>query len=135
VKALSILQPYAWLIVHGYKDIENRSWSTPVRGRFLVHAGKKYDRHYHADMTWALRGDYNITLPAYESMPRGAIVGAVDLVDCVREHPSRWKDGGSWGFVLANAIALTQPVAWRGQLGFFEIPQMPSGDDEAQPPP
>ncbi|WP_229215634.1 ASCH domain-containing protein [Duganella sp. CY15W] len=40
MKALSIRQPWAWLIVNGYKDIENRSWSTNVRGKVLVHASK-----------------------------------------------------------------------------------------------
>lgn len=40
MKALSIRQPWAWLIVHGGKDIENRSWHTKFRGRFLVHAAK-----------------------------------------------------------------------------------------------
>ena len=38
--ALSIRQPWAWLIVHGWKDIENRTWRTRVRGRFLIHAAK-----------------------------------------------------------------------------------------------
>lgn len=37
MKALSILQPWAWLIVNGNKDIENRNWHTRFRGRFLVH--------------------------------------------------------------------------------------------------
>lgn len=38
MKALSIRQPWAWLILHGGKDIENRSWNTNFRGRFLIHA-------------------------------------------------------------------------------------------------
>ncbi len=37
---LSIRQPWAWLIVNGYKDIENRTWSTRFRGKVLIHAGK-----------------------------------------------------------------------------------------------
>ena len=41
MKALSIRQPWAWLIVNGYKDIENRTWSTDFRGRVYVHAGRK----------------------------------------------------------------------------------------------
>jgi hypothetical protein len=44
MKALSIQQPWAWLIVNGYKDIENRSWFTKGRGKFLLHAGKKLDK-------------------------------------------------------------------------------------------
>ena len=39
MKALSIKQPWAWLICAGYKDIENRDWSTKFRGRIYVHAG------------------------------------------------------------------------------------------------
>ncbi len=31
-RALSLKQPWAWLVVKGYKDIENRSWSTNHRG-------------------------------------------------------------------------------------------------------
>ena len=37
---LSIRQPWAWLIVNGYKDIENRTWSTRFRGKVLIHGMK-----------------------------------------------------------------------------------------------
>ena len=40
MKALSIRQPWAWLILHGGKDIENRDWATRFRGRVLIHASK-----------------------------------------------------------------------------------------------
>ena len=43
MKALSIRQPWAWLIVAGYKDVENRTWATDFRGRIYVHAGQRYD--------------------------------------------------------------------------------------------
>ena len=39
MKAISIKQPWASLIAHGIKDIENRSWRTNYRGRVLIHAG------------------------------------------------------------------------------------------------
>ena len=41
IAALSIRQPWAWLIVNGYKDIENRDWPTKFRGRMLVHAPRR----------------------------------------------------------------------------------------------
>ncbi|HTV55212.1 MAG TPA: ASCH domain-containing protein, partial [Terriglobia bacterium] len=44
MKALSIRQPWAWLIVNGFKPIENRSWNTNFRGRILIHASLKVDR-------------------------------------------------------------------------------------------
>lgn len=43
IPALSIRQPWAWLIVNNHKPVENRSWPTSFRGRFLVHAGKTRD--------------------------------------------------------------------------------------------
>lgn len=36
MKAITIRQPWASLIVHGIKDIENRSWQTNFRGRVLI---------------------------------------------------------------------------------------------------
>ncbi len=47
MKALSIQQPWAWLILHGGKDIENRSWKLPkamVGQRIYIHAGKRFDK-------------------------------------------------------------------------------------------
>ena len=38
LKVLVVRQPWAWLIVNGYKDIENRSWRTRYRGALLIHA-------------------------------------------------------------------------------------------------
>ena len=43
-KVLSIRQPWAWLILHGGKDVENRNWATKVRGRVLIHAGSTMTR-------------------------------------------------------------------------------------------
>lgn len=125
MKALSILQPWAWLIVHGHKNIENRRWSTRERGRILVHAGKSYSRFEHdvGVLTDLFEGPdlfTGIQFPRYEDMPRGCIVGSVEIVDCVLHHSSPWKDPHSWGFVLANA-APCEPRPYRGQLGFFEV--------------
>jgi hypothetical protein len=49
MKALSIRQPWAWLIVKGYKDIENRTWATKLRGRVFVHASKGMTRAEYED--------------------------------------------------------------------------------------
>ncbi len=40
LKAISIRQPWAWLIVNGYKDVENRIWVANLRGPVLIHAGQ-----------------------------------------------------------------------------------------------
>jgi ASCH domain len=44
MKALSVRQPWAWLIVQGFKGIENRTWQTSFRGTVLIHAGMRIDQ-------------------------------------------------------------------------------------------
>jgi hypothetical protein len=119
--ALSIRQPWAWLILHAGKDIENRDWPTKVRGRFLIHASKGMTRDEYENATdplWA-KGGRTIYLPPFEDLQRGGIVGEAELVDCVTASESPWFNG-AFGFVLRNA----QPLPfrpYRGQLGFFEV--------------
>lgn len=122
MKALSIRQPWAWLIVHGYKPIENRSWYTHYRGRFLVHAAKGMTRIEYNDVVDFLIAygllDAAKALPSFHALQRGGIVGAVDLVDCVTESPSPYFFG-KHGFVLENPEALDF-MPCKGALGFFE---------------
>jgi hypothetical protein len=53
VKALTVQQPWAWAIVHGGKDVENRSRNLAgsYRGPVAIHAGKREDEDgYYDDM-------------------------------------------------------------------------------------
>lgn len=119
--ALSIRQPWAWLILNAGKDIENRSWPTKVRGRVLIHAAKGMTRDEYEngnDPLWASAGP-TIELPPFEQLARGGIVGSVEIVDCVATSSSPWFCG-LFGFVLRDPKPL--PFApWRGQLGFFDV--------------
>jgi len=104
VKALSIKQPYPHHIFHDGKDVENRDWPTKGRGWFLIHAGvskSELDKDDAAEM----------------AMPRGGIVGAARIVDCVTDMDSMWFFG-KYGFVLRDAFPLPL-VPCRGMLGFF----------------
>jgi hypothetical protein len=118
-KALSIQQPWAWLIVNGYKDIENRDWSTSFRGPIAVHAGKTYDSD---GEHWVRREFPEIPLPSREQLATGAIVGTANVVGCVHSSPSRWFFG-KYGFCLSGARPCL-PFAMRGRLGFFDLPEV-----------
>ena len=124
MKTLSIQQPWAWAIVHGFKDIENRTWRTKYRGPLLIHAGKKEDTEsveYVVRMVAAQTND----LPALVIQDyirqghRGAVVGHARLSDCVSAHRSEWFEG-PWGFVLDDAMPL-QPHPYKGRLGLFDV--------------
>lgn len=117
MKTLSILQPWAWLIAQGHKDIENRKWSTPFRGPFLIHAGKGFDRYGYQEIRHSFP---NIEMPDLNDFERGGIVGYAEIINCVEESRSPWFNG-PYGF----AIRSSRPLAftpWRGQLGWFEVP-------------
>ena len=116
MKALSVRQPWAWLIANNYKDIENRKWWTDFRGEFLVHTGKTFDREgYH----W-VKSNTEIQMPEIDEFPKGGIVGMAELIDCVTHYNSRWFFG-PYGFVIKNAKPL-KFVPLRGRLQFFSVP-------------
>ena len=115
---ISVRQPWAWLIIHAGKDIENRNWSTKVRGRVLIHAAKGMTADEYAHVGDFLRGS-GVALPDYKDLQRGGVIGSVEIVDCVTESNSPWFFG-RYGFVLRDP----QPLPFypcRGQLGFFRI--------------
>ena len=118
IKALSIKQPWAHLIAQGYKDIENRTWSTSYRGWFYVHTGQEPDRERYERAAYILEKVHNEQLPPLEEMRTGGIVGMARLVDVRQFHTSPWHEG-PYGFVLEDAI----PVPFReckGPSKFFE---------------
>ena len=123
MKALSIRQPWAWLIVNGHKDIENRSWPTRFRGEFLVHASKGMTRAEYDDVDLILALDERlqyIRLPTFEQLERGGIVGKVTITGCITASRSPWFFG-KFGFELRDA----KPLAFaplKGALGFFDVP-------------
>jgi hypothetical protein len=114
MKALSIRQPWAWLIVKGYKDVENRSWPTYHRGPLLIHAARNCDLAGHH-----LARELGIEVPPPELLPTGGIVGQARLVNCVRKWDSPWFSG-PFGFVLAGATEVGF-MATRGYPGLFEV--------------
>ena len=123
--ALSVRQPWAWMILHGGKDVENRDWPTKVRGRVLIHAAKTMTKR-EWDHAWWFSHDTGAPLKAakadltYENIQLGGIIGSVEIYACVTEFHSHWFMG-KYGFLLSNPRPL--PFApWRGRLGFFDIP-------------
>jgi hypothetical protein len=127
VIALSIRQPWAWLILNAGKEIENRDWPTRFRGRFLIHASKgmTLDEYDNAVDTAILAGRKRpfkpgTILPAPKDLEKGGIVGSAELVDCVRHDDSPWFFG-TFGFLLRDPRPMPF-IPYKGQLGFFNVP-------------
>ena len=118
LKVIVVRQPWAWLIVHGYKDIENRSWKTPYRGRLLIQASANLPakRKLEEDCVFASRR--GAKLP--EKFETGGIVGMVQLVGFVTRSRNKWFHGPV-GWVLTKPKSLPF-IPLKGRLGLFDAP-------------
>jgi hypothetical protein len=124
--ALSIQQPWAWMILHAGKDIENRSWQTKIRGRMLIHAAKQMSRINYAEAkNFAMINvnfDLGMRVPDAYELSFGGIIGSVEITDCVTCSSSSWWMGPV-GFVLRNPRPLPF-LPYKGRLGFFNVPEI-----------
>ncbi len=127
-KALSVCQPFAALIVAGWKSIELRSWNTKMRGTFLIHAAKKVRT---ADVKrLGTMGD----APDGHSWVTGAIIGVAELYDVrhydsvkdvdkdAKAHCAGLGASAEYGFMLRGSKRFRTPVPCLGNLGFFDVP-------------
>lgn len=130
--ALSIRQPWAWLIACGFKDIENRDWRTSHRGPFLIHAAKTLDEEAHRLVMRGIHpvtGDNSLHGNHYALHYRhlagpdrmlGGVVGQAEIVDVVDQSDSPWFVG-RYGFVLRNAKPFQRFYPMRGKPGLFKV--------------
>ena len=120
MKALSLKQPWATLIVAGIKPIENRTWSSSYRGRLLIHASQNWDEE---GAKWIVAHFPELKGMIYHSNHlKGKIIGQVEMVDCVESYDSPWFFG-PYGFVFNKAYEFyrEQAIPYKGQLQIFEV--------------
>ena len=125
VSALSIRQPWAWFIVNGYKDIENRTWkpsAARIGQRFMVHASKR--RLTKADFEQFLETVRRFRIRRHpksiDTFTYGAIVGSAVISEVVRGSKSFRAARGHHHWVLTKANRCS-PKKQSGQLGFFRV--------------
>ena len=122
MKALTIKQPWASLIVNKYKRYEFRSWKTNYRGKILIHAGISTDKDAVKRFS-----EYNLDLI------NGAIIGEAELTNCIqvddtfeekvlKENPFVYKRGNysrKFAWKLENIIKYDKPIPVKGKLGLW----------------
>jgi hypothetical protein len=136
MKALSIWQPWASLIISGEKKIETRSWPAPysIRGQRIAIASTRTIRaeQRQAAAEDAFRLHYAATgLPAMEDLPMGCVLGTVVVEDCraidpefmqeldEQEDAFGWYGPGRFAWFLKDLDPLAVPVAVRGGQGLW----------------
>lgn len=127
MKALTICQPYAHLIVRGEKRVENRRWQTDYRGPLVIHAAKSQD--------WLRDSPIQLFNAIDKTLVYGAVVGIARLVAVLDsdeidrgdydqqypwlgEHP---YTGGPWCWVL-DRVKRIWPIPWNGAQRLWEFP-------------
>jgi hypothetical protein len=113
MKAITLWQPWASLVADQLKTIETRSWHTKYRGVLAIHAGLKMD----LDCKDACRRfGYDP-----KTIPRGAVLCTVMLVDCVqfpnpKAKPDEYGDftDGRFGWLLEKVNRFTTPFPAKG---------------------
>ena len=121
MKALSIKQPWAQLIIIGAKEVENRSRHTSFRGRFAVHVSLKRADYEDVDVE-AIPGDLRepMKLAWERNASAGRVIGTVELVDCIRDSNSIWAIDDYWHWVLRDPRPYSRPRPAKGRLGWWE---------------
>jgi len=122
MKALSIRQPWAWLIIKGEKPIENRSWVSNHRGPLLIHASQEFDK---AGYQWVRKNFPRLKMSTPAKFTLGALIGTVEMVGLIipgEDYRSAWFSG-PYGFLFRSPKEFETPIPWKGQLGFFEVPE------------
>lgn len=117
---LSVRQPWAWLIVNGWKNVENRTRRTAFRGRVFIHASLRMTKGDYDACVFFVASIHPFLaskIPPMSDLPRGGIVGETTILDCVDHHSSEWFTG-PFGWVLSDTRTTTfEPL--KGRLGFF----------------
>jgi hypothetical protein len=143
MKAISLLQPWASLVVIGAKKIETRSWNTTYRGELLIHASKKFsddlkeiasNTPFKEVLTEAgllkIRRGFYFTECEF-NLPTGAIIGQVNLNLTTRfDGEEVWLTDrekafgdvspGRYGWLLTDPKKFTVPIPAKGSLGLWE---------------
>lgn len=122
MKALTIKEPWASLIINNIKKYEFRSWKTNYRGKLLIHAGLNVEQGYLEKFK-----SYNLDYKP------GYILGEVELIDCIKVddcfNKKLLKENSlvygitnhvsNYAWKLDNIIIYEKPIKIKGKLGLW----------------
>jgi len=115
MRILTVRQPWASLLVLGIKPIENRSHGSLFRGDLAILAAQTVDMSPRAREAFDRHMDEAV-YPVISGLPRGGVIGAVELYDVVSEHPPSWWWTGPFGLLVRNARRTRETIPMRGAL-------------------
>lgn len=119
---LTLKQPYAWLVVNGLKDCENRGWASKFIGRVLIHASQQPADDYYG-LAMRILDTFGVECPKVEDLDLGKIVGVARFDQQVGRHGAKglgWFTGPrAWPVDWARPFP--EPIEARGMPGFWRV--------------
>ena len=143
MKTRTIYAPYAWAIFHGLKHYETVPHRCHIRGTVAIHAAKTLPAHASVEFFRSLLQETNdlTQINKYspewmKSLPRGVVLGTVDIIDCVPVETIRTNmphlerafgnySDGRYALVLADAKPFDTPIPAKGQQGWWNWENKP----------
>lgn len=133
MKVLSLWQPWASLLVLGWKQFETRSWYTSYRGPLAIHAAKHYSQETARFASTAYCADcLRRSGTEWGRLSFGGIVGVCDLTDCLkitadfevslRERAVGNYEPGRFAWKTRNPLPFDSMIPMRGYQQLFGIP-------------
>jgi hypothetical protein len=134
MKAISLLQPWATLIVIGAKQYETRSRNTQHRGRILIHASLGKNNEAIRLSAGQPFEKFIKSFGGFYHLPFGAIIGEASISYTVETENVRKKIFGTdeWAFgdystgrmawKLTSPIQYKNPIPCKGALSIWEVP-------------
>jgi hypothetical protein len=146
MKAISLWQPWASLMVIGLKKNETRSWATKYRGLLAIHASKKVvpfkDAFGHLPVTLQkfLMDRIVEHYGCYSNLPTGAVLGTVNVKGCVDTEFGRFVSGetelacgdytdGRFAWLTDDSFKFDKPIPAKGMQGFWNWDGEVLGDE------
>jgi hypothetical protein len=133
MKAISLLQPWATLVVIGAKKFETRTWQTFHRGKILIHASQGLAIGNDVAKLQPFK-KYVDSRGGFLKLPFGAIIGEVMIEEMIATEAIRDKlsteeqtfgdyKTGRWAWRLAKPVLYREPIMCKGSLMLWEVPE------------
>ncbi|WP_342088032.1 ASCH domain-containing protein [Dyadobacter sp. OTU695] len=134
MKAISVQQPWAGLLVLGIKKCETRSWNTKFRGKIAIHASAKMPKEGEAllkELCELLPDTFFKGSRAYNMCTvLGCVLGRVQVEDCRSTNDMKPVNAGEkmlgdfsanrYYWWCINPEAYLTPIPAVGQLSIWE---------------
>lgn len=133
MKAISLQNPWAQLVVSGFKTVEAKTWTTDYRGELLICSKARSDKSLEKAVLDVIEEETDLAFEQSEFFVNGAVLGKVQLVD-IRpltedDLEESWMDPAEleaaetplYAWVFDNAEPIAEPIEVKGKPRLFDV--------------